>query len=343
MTKKRRKQRRIRLDRLLILLAICLLIVCGCFWTISTLIGAIAPDSDGSHTAASKPLDVTIMLDPGHGGMDAGTIGINGVQEKDVNLEIAKKLGTRLQELNSGITITYTRDSDDIEFVDELDDTKWRTLIQCDQKPDFFISIHNDSFSEDPSVSGYTLYARSDDDRTQTLAHQIDGALQNAGYISRGLKNEKTNWIQVYGASPIHALFLECGFLSNEQDCMMLTDEDQLNHFVDTLSHAIISFMEQNPMTEEDRKSFDKKAEESRKLIEEAYDKLLNPDKKDETDKDQSEEKIEEDASRTKSTDAAPSSDQPAAADPAAQSDPAAQTDLSLQPQPSSSETPQTE
>ena len=91
-----------------------------------------------------------VVIDPGHGGHDTGTIGPNGLLEKDLVLNIALRLG-RLIKTRMGAEVVYTR-SDDV-FI-PLED---RTKIANDQKADLFISIHANS-SPQPSATGVETY-----------------------------------------------------------------------------------------------------------------------------------------------------------------------------------------
>ena len=92
----------------------------------------------------------TIVIDAGHGGKDPGAIGVTGLQEKTVNLDIAKKLG-KLIESNLGIKVIYTRDED--VFI-----PLWkRTKIANDSGGKIFISIHANA-SSNPNVRGFETF-----------------------------------------------------------------------------------------------------------------------------------------------------------------------------------------
>ena len=90
-----------------------------------------------------------IVIDPGHGGHDTGTIGPNGLCEKDLVLDVAKRLGKQLERL--GAEVVYTR-SDDTFIPLET-----RTAIANQQQADLFISIHANS-SHDPDARGVETY-----------------------------------------------------------------------------------------------------------------------------------------------------------------------------------------
>lgn len=91
-----------------------------------------------------------IVIDPGHGGHDTGTIGPNGLEEKDLVLEVGLKLG-KLLESRLGAEVVYTRKDD--TFIP----LETRTAIANQQRADLFISIHANS-SHDPDARGVETY-----------------------------------------------------------------------------------------------------------------------------------------------------------------------------------------
>ena len=102
-----------------------------------------------------------IVLDPGHGGRDTGTIGPGGLMEKDLVLQIAKELQKLLEE-KLGAQVIMTRSTDTYVSLEE------RTAIANQQQADLFVSIHANSSSYH-SVSGVETYfldfARTDSAR----------------------------------------------------------------------------------------------------------------------------------------------------------------------------------
>ena len=91
-----------------------------------------------------------IVIDPGHGGHDTGTIGPNGLEEKDLVLDVGLKLG-KLLESRLGAEVVYTRKDD--TFIP----LETRTAIANQQRADLFISIHANS-SQDPDARGVETY-----------------------------------------------------------------------------------------------------------------------------------------------------------------------------------------
>ncbi|PYX30354.1 MAG: N-acetylmuramoyl-L-alanine amidase [Acidobacteria bacterium] len=91
-----------------------------------------------------------IVIDPGHGGHDTGTIGPNGLEEKDLVLEVGRRLG-KLLETRLGAEVFYTRRDD--TFIP----LETRTAIANQERADLFISIHANS-SQDPDARGVETY-----------------------------------------------------------------------------------------------------------------------------------------------------------------------------------------
>jgi N-acetylmuramoyl-L-alanine amidase len=91
-----------------------------------------------------------IVIDAGHGGHDTGTIGPNGLLEKDLVLDVSLRLGRMLQG-KMGAEVIYTRDDD--TFIP----LETRTAIANQHQADLFISIHANS-SQDPSARGVETY-----------------------------------------------------------------------------------------------------------------------------------------------------------------------------------------
>jgi N-acetylmuramoyl-L-alanine amidase len=90
----------------------------------------------------------TIMIDPGHGGKDPGAVA-NGLQEKDVNLRMARVLGAMLKE--QGFEVHYTRTTDKFIPLEE------RTAMANARNADLFISIHCNAH-KDKNVRGLEVY-----------------------------------------------------------------------------------------------------------------------------------------------------------------------------------------
>ena len=122
------------------------------------------PDTTPPADQAPRPMQ-TIVLDPGHGGEEVGAVGRSGVYEKDLALDIAKRLRDRLKE-NLKMNVLLTREEDRIVPLRE------RTAAANHAKADLFISIHMNS-SRRASAHGtetYFLALTASDEESLSLA-----------------------------------------------------------------------------------------------------------------------------------------------------------------------------
>jgi N-acetylmuramoyl-L-alanine amidase len=130
---------------------------------------AAPPIESAGPAAAATPL--TIVVDPGHGGTETGAIGPGGLQEKDVTLEIARRVAAALPRVLACRTV-LTRDTD---LLIALDD---RTSVANHEKADLFLSIHANS-SRAASAQGsetYYLSLEASDKIAQEVASRENAA-----------------------------------------------------------------------------------------------------------------------------------------------------------------------
>jgi N-acetylmuramoyl-L-alanine amidase len=106
-----------------------------------------------------------VVIDPGHGGKDPGAVGANGTREKDVVLEVARKLKARINR-ESGMKAMLTRDSD--TFIP----LRKRMDIAHQHKADLFISVHADA-NPSSRVSGSSVYILSENGASSEAAKLI--------------------------------------------------------------------------------------------------------------------------------------------------------------------------
>jgi N-acetylmuramoyl-L-alanine amidase len=133
------------------------------------LLTRLAVESPDAAPQASAPPPVRVVIDPGHGGKDPGTVGANGVQEKEVVLDVAKRLH-KLLAPRAQIEPFMTRTDD--QFVSLQD----RTAVAQQRGADLFVSIHvNSSPRRDTKgLEVYVLGHASDADAGATAAREND-------------------------------------------------------------------------------------------------------------------------------------------------------------------------
>ncbi|MEF9935005.1 MAG: N-acetylmuramoyl-L-alanine amidase [Clostridium sp.] len=188
----------------------------------------------------TAPLKKLIVIDPGHGGRDPGTIStIDGTLEKTIALQISKKLGKLLED--GGYNVLYTRDNDDVVNWDSTSSSSslsYRYNFANKNCADIFVSIHCNSFNE----KGYgteTLYSKKNPSKDYKLARNIQTELIKATAMrDRGIKNH-SNWAVVNGTT-MPASLVETGFIDSLIDLPKLQSEDSQNKFAEGIYNGII-------------------------------------------------------------------------------------------------------
>ncbi|MGM0838968.1 MAG: N-acetylmuramoyl-L-alanine amidase family protein [Bacillota bacterium] len=160
-----------------------------------------------------------IVIDPGHGGKDPGSIGASGSYEKDFTLTLAMKVSQLLEQVPQ-IEVYMTRDKD----IFLSSESRVRPNFANDLGADLYISIHANTFT-DPSVSGTESYYYNQKN-SLFLANIIHKHVAEAtGFSNRGVKKE--NYF-VLKDTTMPATLLEIGYITNPKDeQIMLTDEFQ--------------------------------------------------------------------------------------------------------------------
>ena len=101
--------------------------------------------------ASGKIDSVDVIIDAGHGGTDPGKVGINQALEKDINLEIAKKLEKLLKEKNISCKMVRTEDrllAPEGSKQKKIEDMKERVRIINEIRPSLAVSIHQNSYTD---------------------------------------------------------------------------------------------------------------------------------------------------------------------------------------------------
>lgn len=213
-----------------------------------------------------------VVLDPGHGGRDTGTIGPGGVIEKELVLDIALRLGP-LIEAGMGSEVVYTRNDD--TFV-PLED---RTRIANDRQADLFLSIHVNSSPYTEASGSETYYlnfttsrvalevaARENATSNRSLhelqdliqkialrdkveeSREFAARLQSSLYVlssktvagrNRGVK--KAPFVVLIGAA-MPSVLAEVGFVTNPREGILLKRADQRQKIADALYRGLSSY-----------------------------------------------------------------------------------------------------
>ncbi len=172
----------------------------------------------GQESGAQK----RIVIDVGHGGKDAGAIGINDIQEKDVVLALANAVLKLNNEMDRPLDIYLTRYSDTLISLSD------RTKLAKALKADLFVSLHC-NHSDNPDARGIEVYASRKQQKFSTasifIGYQIESALCEAiGYESRGVKFADFQVLrETVEFCP--TILVELGFLSNRDEAQHLSEQ----------------------------------------------------------------------------------------------------------------------
>ena len=172
----------------------------------------------------------TIVIDPGHGGVDPGKVGVDGSLEKDINLNISMKIKKIL--IDNGYEVVLTRD-EDIGLYKESDsnkksaDMKARCKVIEEAEADLVISIHQNSFEQE-SVRGAQVFYYENSPEGKKLAECIQNGVRELADATndRSVKANSSYYMLLH--TPCPTVIVECGFMSNSNEAKLLgTDEYQ--------------------------------------------------------------------------------------------------------------------
>lgn len=165
-----------------------------------------------------------IIVDPGHGGIDPGAIGINGLKEKEVALQLAKAIEQYNRTLfDQRYDIYLTR------YGDTLISLRHRTKLAKALQPSLFVSLHC-NHADNPKAAGLEIYLfhGTVPKRNITMAKTMDSYLQgHLGYRSRGVKRANFQVLRD-NRQVCPALLLELGFLSHVDEARYLEREENI-------------------------------------------------------------------------------------------------------------------
>lgn len=221
----------------------------GYTFTINLVRNALVEKSDDrdadyslrlSRIVNSKPSDYLIMIDPGHGGRDPGSVSkIDGSSETDYIPYVARSLEAKLKA--SGYNVLKTNDTVD-EYVDIFERARMANRVNAD----IFVSIHVNSATS-PSAAGIeVLYSSEAKHKNKTrnqkeLANCILNAVANLiGNKGRGLKEGA---YVVLRNTNMPAALLEMEFLSNKNTLVLLKSQAYLDKMVDGLFNGIVDYL----------------------------------------------------------------------------------------------------
>ena len=182
--------------------------------------------------------DITVVIDPGHGGKDSGAVAEDKTTEKSLTLRLAPRVEAMLRA--KGYNVIMTRSTDEFIALSE------RAAIANRNNADIFVSIH---FNSAGSASPYgieVLYASENDvelkknagDQTLLAKEVLNAVLRETGANSRGIKNRPE--LAVLRRTNMTACLIEGGFMSNPAELQKLKNDS----YLDKLAKGIVTGIE---------------------------------------------------------------------------------------------------
>lgn len=230
---KRAKKKELNRKRIgILLIAIIIIIYC--------VYNNMKPQYQATETVnygQAKKIEKTIVIDPGHGGEEEPGCVFGNVYEKELDLEIAKKLQAKLEKEYSRVIMTRTEDVN--VYLNE------RARIANRENADLFVSIHQNALEDDDVTNGIeTWYNPEKDKESEILAQNIqDNIIESTGANDLGIK--ESDGLIVTKKTEMPSCLVETGFLSSTEEREKLTDEEYQNKIVEGIYNGIKEYFEQ--------------------------------------------------------------------------------------------------
>ena len=187
----------------------------------------------------------SVVIDVGHGGNDPGKVGVDKSLEKDINLQIAKRLRDYLEA--SDVEVAMTRE-DDRGLYSESDsrkkeaDMRNRCKMIDEIAPDIVVSIHQNSYHQEAISGGQVFYySRSEKGKelAEILQERFDYVLGEKN--TRQAKANDSYYMLLHVKQPI--VIVECGFLSNWDEAARLNTPEYQDRLAWTIHLGVMEYL----------------------------------------------------------------------------------------------------
>lgn len=196
---------------------ICLILVFGIFALVTN-----SPAQSFDH----------VVIDAGHGGKDPGSLGF-GVVEKNLALDLAKKLETALNQ--KGITTTLTRQGDTFIPLEK------RAAMANGSSKTLFVSLHFNAHT-DRSIAGTETFYWPGSNSGRKLASYVQSELgRRLSARNRGFKPKQ---LKVLEATKGTAILIECGFISNRWECQRCAADWYRRILAEEITQGILRYQD---------------------------------------------------------------------------------------------------
>ncbi|WP_044600129.1 N-acetylmuramoyl-L-alanine amidase family protein [Candidatus Stoquefichus massiliensis] len=238
---KKKKKLKLRVDRVMIAAVVVLALLFGIYKSVSYVGGKILSFLNSTphsvvEAKTEKKYRATVVLDPGHGGLDVGA-NSGKLYEKNISLTTVKAIGEALEKEN--IKPVYTRTTDEALHEDKTTDLNMRAQMSLDHSATYFVSIHVNDFDKSNDVTGFEVYTK--DKESETLANTISQQIEKLNYSqNRGLQDGSS--LVVLKNNTVPSVLVELGYI-NGPDYKYLNDEAKLQQIGEAISKGIIELI----------------------------------------------------------------------------------------------------
>ena len=180
-----------------------------------------------------------VVIDSGHGGKDPGKVGVNGVNEADVNLKIAQKLKKILEA--QGVTVIMTREDEGSLAGSKSEDMQKRVSIINEKKPALAVSVHQNSYSSEEVHGAQVFYYTNSAEGGKAARIMQEALLDVDGDNKRKEKANDTYYM--LKRTDVLVIIVECGFLSNRAEADLLVTEEYQDRLAEAIAKGILEYM----------------------------------------------------------------------------------------------------
>lgn len=182
-----------------------------------------------------------VVLDAGHGGRDPGKVGVGNIEEKDINLAIAKKIQKLLEKRD--VEVIMTREKDESLAPEgsssrQVEDIKKRVALIDEAAPALAVSIHQNSYPQAEVRGAQVFYYQHSKEGEEAAAILQEALLAADPDNTRKEKANDTYYLLRRTKAP--TIIVECGFLSNPEEAALLADEK----YQDQIAEAVCAGIE---------------------------------------------------------------------------------------------------
>lgn len=211
-------------------------------WKLSELTANVSKEEK-----KAKKEEVVIVVDPGHGGEDPGKVGTNDVLEKDLNLQIAKKVKKLLEE--AGIKIVMTRTNDKVPDA-KKEDLNQRIKLINETKPKLALCIHQNSYP-DAKIKGAQVFYHTTTPEAEDVASIVQEELRTVDPTNTRQIKENDTYFMLKN-SQVPTIIVECGFLTNPEEAAKLTQEEYQDQIAQAICEGVVKWMSGDAENETD-------------------------------------------------------------------------------------------